>query len=124
MKTDERFGPWIEHWPGNGDAIDGIGAIENNHSTMVLGGSFHRFAHGGDVGVESGPDVLDIKNERIDIGQHGGCRSPCFAIQAINFLRPVVASWLSATRGNIELPFEAVFGTEEAAELDVGSIAQ
>src|SRR5262245_15025764 len=82
MKSDERLTARIEHWPGHRDAADRIGPVKNDESLAMLRAGPHCLAHRGDIGVKPGPDVLDVKHERVDSLQHGGSRPPRLAVEA------------------------------------------
>src|SRR5690606_5219297 len=70
MEADKRFESRIEHRARYVATIDRIGAIEYDESLALLSRCAHGLPHGGDVGIKSAADVLDVEHEGIEIGQH------------------------------------------------------
>ena len=64
MRSGSSMGPSIISPPS------GSGRSSTKKRDMVLCGSFHAIAHGGDEGIEAHAGVLDVEYERVDSLQH------------------------------------------------------
>jgi len=54
-------------------AADGIGAIEHDHVAILARGRHHAERHRPDVRVDARPDILQVENQDIHLGQHLRC---------------------------------------------------
>ncbi len=52
----------------------GIGAVEHDHGLFLLRAGLHDIGHGADIGVKARADVLDVKEDDVDIRQLCGGR--------------------------------------------------
>ena len=84
VKRDERLAARIEQRTVDLDAADRIRTVEHDEPDAVLGGGFHRVAHGRDVGVEARANVLNVEDQRVDAREHLGGRPAGFAVQAVD----------------------------------------
>lgn len=107
----------------DGETADGIDAIEDEEGEIVFRGGFHGEAHGRDIGVEAGADILNIEDERIEAGELiGGGFAAVFAVKAVDG----EASFGVGFVVDVFIGFaaDAVFGAEEGDEVDVGGLVE
>lgn len=106
----------MENGAFDGEAVDGIGAVENEEFFAGFLGGDHAVAHGGDVGVKAAANVLDIEDEGIEILELLGRGSAAFAVEAVNR----EAGFFIGGVGNffVEQAADAVFWTKESDELN------
>ena len=62
-------------------ATGGIGAIEYPHALAVRGGRFEHVTQGGDEGVDTTADVLQIHEHHVEAIHHRRGRAPHVAVQ-------------------------------------------
>src|SRR5262249_23237545 len=102
----------IEHWTGDRHTAYGIGPIEHDELLSVLSADLHRLAHGRYIGIEARADVLNVEQDRIDVGQHRRCRPPRLAVEAKHLQSRSCVLCIADLR-DVELAFKAVLGAEE-----------
>lgn len=105
------------------EGADGIRPVEHDEAFVVGGCCFHGVSHGGDVGVEACADVLDFEDECVDVREHFGGGFACVAVEGVDgeFGEGVDGV---VDLGLVEGAVEAVLGTEECGEVDVGGLVE
>ncbi len=118
--ADEGFAAFGEDGAFDADAVDGVGAVEDEERHFAFGGFLHDVAHGADVGIEAGADVLDVEDDDVDGVEHGGGGAAIgVLVEAPDFdLGGGVLGVLDAFA--VLLAEDAVFGGEDGGEVDAG----
>ena len=65
VKTNEMTVARLKDGTIDGDAVDGIGAVEDNEALPVFGRRLHSESHRGDIGVKTCTNVLNVENQRV-----------------------------------------------------------
>ena len=84
IDADERRECPVEHRPIDPLPAERIGAVQDHEQLVVLGSGLHRQCHRGDVGVGAGSDVLQIKDQGVNAGQHSRRGAKGVRIQAVD----------------------------------------
>jgi hypothetical protein len=117
VKANKRLSAIVKNGSGNVDTIDRVWPVENDKANIVFRSSDHGVAHRRDVSIETRADVLDVKHERVDIGEHCPGRSSYFSVETDD--RNFCAGFGVVTDdGNIKLAREAMLRTEQAQEFN------
>ena len=66
------------------EAAQRVGTVQDHHFDVLLGTGTHHQAQGGDEGIGTGTDVLDVIDHHIDPLQHVGRRFPGGTVQGIH----------------------------------------
>ena len=82
--ADEGFPLGLQRRSFHAPATEGIGAVEHDELLAAFGGGFHGHDHGTDVGVAAAADVLQVKHEHVDGGEHRRGRFARGTVQRIN----------------------------------------
>lgn len=118
MKTDEGLLPFIEQRASDIDAVNRVRSIEYDEANTVLGRRLHRVAHGGDVGVKTRTNLLNVEHKDVDIAEHGSRWPTILAIQTDDRNSRGRLNAV-ADFGDVELTRDAVFGTEDSGESNI-----
>lgn len=116
--ADEGAPFGIEHGAFDGEAVDGVGAIEDDEGDMVLCGLFHGVEERGAIRVAAAADVLDVVDEEIESFEHLRCGPARLAMQTVNGYA-ARAFLIGYVFGRIGTPIDPVLGSKESGELDV-----
>src|SRR4030095_5675837 len=69
---------------GNTDPIDWVGAIADSYLFVQSSGSSHEICHRISEGIDPTSDILHIKDQDIDVFQHGVGRFTSLAVKRVN----------------------------------------
>ena len=124
--ADERLASRIGDGPLHVDSTDGIGPIEHEDRLLCLRGCFKKIPERTLVGVEAHANVLNVVDNRIQIGKFFGSGPPFrvrVAVDAIdgNAGRGIVRV---ANGGGVECAGNAVLGAEDRLELNAGRMCE
>ena len=99
---------------------DWAGRARRNGRSL-LGGRLHGVAHGRDVRVESGADVLDVEHQRVEPVEHLGRGPPGLAVEAVDTAGPWLRARLSAMLATSSLPCSPCSGLKRATSSTLGA---
>ena len=84
IRADERLELRIEHMARSSDSAEWVRSIEHDKRQAGFGGRLHRKPHRRDVGVVTGPDALQVVDERVEPLEHLRSRRSHSAVQAVH----------------------------------------
>ena len=123
VKTNKGLQSVVEYGTRDVDAVDGVRSIEYDEANAVVSCRSHRVAHGRNIGVETGANVLNIENESINAGEHCGTWPAHVSVKTNDRYS---GTGLAAVSNNldVEKAGQAVLGTEDTSEVDVIGFVQ
>ena len=113
MKADERFAAGIEHRPGDSDAANRVGPIEDDEPLAVLGTGFHRLAHRRNIGVKPAP-MSWMSNTTVSIRPSIAAVGLRVSPYRLKTFRPVALSCVSPIFETSSLPSKPCSGLKRA----------
>ncbi len=105
---------------GDLGAAEGVWAVEDEEGDFCFGGGLHAEAEGADVGVEPGPDVLDIVDEDVEVFEVFLLGFLGLTIQAEDGDACFGVGFVTDFCASIGETAQTVFGAEEGGEFDFG----
>ena len=109
----------VQHGAGNVVAV-GVGAVEHQNALAVVGRRVHDVVEGADVGVEARTDVLNVKDDHVDVSQVGGRRFLGLTVEGFNGQAGAVVPPVGDRRAGVGAAAETVLGGEDAPHVHAG----
>jgi len=109
----------IEHVPLD-RSPDRVGAIQDDEGHVGSTGRLHREGHGPDVRVVPRPDVLDVEEQHVQLGEDLGGRLACAAVERVDRHSGRLVDGVGNRHARFGLTADAVLGREERGQLHLG----
>ena len=122
MECDESFLTCIEHRTLDDLSSNRVRPIEDHEAFALFGGGLHGFSHRRYIRIEPCSDVLDIEHDGVDLREHFGGGFSGLTVETVDD-QPCIFVLRIIDFGDIEFPFEAMFGTEQSGQGDAGCFA-
>ena len=118
VKTDKGLFTLNQHGAADGEAVDRVGPVENNKTDPVFGCGLHGIAHGRNIGVKAGADILNVKYQCIDTFQHLGRGPVGCSVQTVD-LNTGERIFAVTDLGLIQLAEKTMLRVKKSNQLDV-----
>jgi hypothetical protein len=124
MRANERCESLLDQRSFDGNAVDGVRAVEHRKEQSTAGDNLHGVEHGREIGTVADADVLNIEDECVQAGQHLGRGGLGFAVEAIDGQSGARVGCVQNRLAGLGIAAHAVFRTEERLQLDCVGLVQ